>query len=72
MTTIALPINADTVDLITALNGGSRPGDITYGKYYVCDIEDGVTSNRKFVSYDDYRVMRANNQSSFEVKTFTN
>ena len=70
MTTIAVRISVDTVDLITALNGGVSPDEVTFGKYYVCDIENGRTSNRKFVSYDDYRTMRIDNR--FEVSTFRN
>lgn len=70
MITVALPINAKTADLITALNGGSRPGEITYGKYYVCDIEDGVTSNRQFTDREGYREMGANR--TIKIQTFVN
>ena len=70
MTTIAMPINADTVELITVLNGGVRPGNVTFGKYYVCDLKDGVTSNRGFIDYDTYRKMHAQKQSSFEVRQY--
>jgi hypothetical protein len=69
-TTVALRISVDTVELITVLNGGVRPGDITFGKYYACDITDGVTSNRKFIDFDTYRIMRANTQALFAVSTF--
>jgi hypothetical protein len=68
MTTIALRITADTVELITVLNGGVRPGDITFGKYYACDITDGVTSNRQFLDYASYCTMQAT--SSFKVTRF--
>lgn len=70
MTTIALRIDLDTVELITVLNGGVRPADTAFGDYYVCDITDGDTVNHKIVNYDTYRTMRKNNQSSFTVNLF--
>ena len=72
MTIIAMPINANTVELIAVLNGGVRPSNQAFGDYYICDMKDGVTSNHTIISYDTYRTMRARDTSSFEVKTFTN
>lgn len=72
MTTIALRIDADTIELITVLNGGVRPWDSAFGDYFVCDIDGSEhTTNHKIINYDTYRTMRAGIKSSFEVKTFS-
>jgi hypothetical protein len=67
MQTLALQINEATLPLITLLNNGVEPGRITFGKYYVCDIEGTDTSNRKFISMEEYRNTYARKAPRFDV-----